>query len=146
MVKGSYSLVIQVKRPFGIETSSTGKIEIEKGFYVYNGSAFGPGGFKRIDRHLDLSKGDSDYSVHWHIDHLTSRPETRITGVLKAPEVDIEDDLSLETDLKSVPGFGASDSDVDTHLLYSDSREKALDELEASYETLAENYSFEKVD
>ncbi|MBY6293927.1 DUF123 domain-containing protein [Nanohaloarchaea archaeon H01] len=133
MVKGSYTLLVEVKEDFEAKIPSIGQIKFRKGFYIYNGSAFGPGGFKRVERHRKLSKDEGNYTVHWHIDHLTSAEKSEIIKVFKASEKDLEDELTREIDLETVEGFGASDSEIDSHLLYCENKKEAVRAIKSAY-------------
>ena len=49
-----------------LQIGRLGGMQLSKGWYVYVGSAFGPGGLAaRVSRHLQRHK-----TRHWHIDHL----------------------------------------------------------------------------
>ena len=64
--KGTYAIVFSSDQESCICIGKLGKVKIEKGFYVYIGSAFGPGGLRsRINRHLKRGKPN-----HWHIDYI----------------------------------------------------------------------------
>lgn len=116
-MKGSYSLIIKTpEKP--VEVGALGKIKFEKDYAVYNGSAFGTGGLKRVFRHFNPG------STHWHIDYLLEK------GVLKAalvfPEKDLECSLSNKIEGSSVEGFGCSDCSCKSHLFTFDSFEDTL--------------------
>lgn len=145
MVEGSYTLIIKVKEGFSTQVGSNGEMRFQKGFYIYNGSAFGTGGFKRVERHIKISHGSEKYSIHWHIDHLTSAEESEIVKVFKVPEKDLEDELTEEIDLETVPGFGATDSNLESHLLYSEELETGLERVRQGYRELAEGFNVENV-
>lgn len=50
---GTYVLVIRLREPQEISVGRLGVFPFHHGYYVYIGSAFGPGGLKaRIRRHL----------------------------------------------------------------------------------------------
>ena len=49
-----------------LQIGRLGGVQLSKGWYIYFGSAFGPGGLAaRVGRHLRRHK-----TRHWHIDHL----------------------------------------------------------------------------
>jgi len=80
MQKGSYSLMIELKSSQEIKIGALGTKKFPKGYYAYNGSAFGPGGFKRVERHKQtLEKGNK---MHWHIDYFLSNSETKYVWAL----------------------------------------------------------------
>ena len=63
---GTYALILSSSTDRWIEIGRLGKYLIEPGYYVYTGSAFGPGGLKaRIAHHVRISQ-----RPHWHIDYL----------------------------------------------------------------------------
>jgi endonuclease-3 len=118
-LKGSYTLLLELKEDLKIEIGSLGFFELEQGFYAYNGSAFGPGGFKRVDRHKGKSVEGGD--AYWHIDYLLVREEVEIVRVFKSEGSDLECSLSEEMKdiFESISGFGCSDCGCDSHLFYS---------------------------
>jgi len=78
--KGVYALVVEVERDIEIVVGSLGPAKLAAGYYVYVGSALGPGGLKaRISRHLSKSK-----KLKWHIDYLLLNGSTRVIGVVCA--------------------------------------------------------------
>ena len=82
---------------------------LEKGFYIYAGSAFGAGGLSsRIHRHLRRDK-----KQHWHIDQTTSSSNSIIHGVAVFPnektECQISEILGRINGISSIIGFGNSD-------------------------------------
>ncbi|MGD9280552.1 MAG: DUF123 domain-containing protein, partial [Desulfobacterales bacterium] len=92
------------------------------GFYVYVGSAFGPGGLKaRIAHHMKISK-----TPHWHMDYLrpvltlkeiwftydSCRREHQWAGVL----------AGSRSGTIPFSGFGASDCRCNSHLAFFDLR------------------------
>lgn len=133
MTKGSYILLIELDEDTEIELGTGPKL-LEKGFYTYFGSAFGPGGLKRIDRHKEVSSGEREVR-HWHIDYLTGLESSELVEAVKFPEKDIECDLSSEADRK-VEDFGSTDCSCFSHLAYfteEESAEAFIGELKAEY-------------
>ncbi|MGO8837631.1 MAG: GIY-YIG nuclease family protein [Limisphaerales bacterium] len=64
--KGTYVLITSVSQMKRLEVGSLGVFDIVPGYYLYVGSAFGPGGLRaRIGHHLE-----STAAPHWHIDYL----------------------------------------------------------------------------
>lgn len=116
---GSYTLLIEMEERKEMVIGALGKTSLREGFYAYNGSALGPGGFKRVDRHRKVSnRGGKN---HWHIDYLLSVKASSIYEVFKTYGADIECSLSLPN-ADEIPGFGCSDCSCDSHLFYSESR------------------------
>ena len=62
---GTYALILRCKCAREQAIGHLGTLRFERGFYLYIGSAFGPGGLRaRIGRHLRNVK-----RLHWHIDY-----------------------------------------------------------------------------
>lgn len=88
------------------------------GIYLYVGSALGPGGFKRVERHRAVAEGRNK-TKRWHIDYLLA------LGQLKGALLFETNDKTMECALAetlarfaepTVVGFGASDCRCRTHL------------------------------
>lgn len=72
-ISGTYLLILESKKVEEIRIGNFGKMTVEKGFYMYVGSAFGMGGLQsRIRRQLQPAR-----KKHWHIDYLRSATELR---------------------------------------------------------------------
>ncbi|NUB89502.1 GIY-YIG nuclease family protein [Haloterrigena sp. SYSU A558-1] len=113
---GTYVLVVDVPRATTLEVGALGERDFADGTYAYVGSAFGPGGFARIDRHRELARGERD-TRHWHIDYLLGHDETRLEAAVTFPDADRECELATSLPGEQVDGFGASDCDCAGHLL-----------------------------
>ena len=121
---GSYILVVAVDQPTTIEVGALGDREFTAGGYAYVGSAFGPGGLSRVDRHRRVDSGDHN-TRHWHIDYLLGATATRLAGVETYPDEDIECALATafaDAGCEPVAAFGASDCDCNSHLWGGDDR------------------------
>lgn len=118
-VGGSYILLLKVTTACEIAIGSKGMLNLRPGYYLYVGSAFGPGGLRaRVGRHARVDK------VHrWHIDYL--RAVSQLLGVFYSMDASrLEDDwaeaIQAWPDIAvPMPGFGASDSHTLSHLFYS---------------------------
>jgi len=54
---GTYALVLRLARATTIHVGALGAVDFAPGWYVYVGSALGPGGLAaRVNRHLSRSK------------------------------------------------------------------------------------------
>ncbi len=115
-MSGTYVLVIERAEEADIEVGALGPRSFPAGTYAYVGTAFGPGGFSRIDRHRDLAAGRRDVR-HWHIDYLLGHPESQLAYAIEFPDVDRECELTDRLPGDRVAGFGASDCDCGAHLL-----------------------------
>jgi Uri superfamily endonuclease len=115
---GTYALVLEANECVDIAIGKLGSMQVAEGFYVYTGSAFGPGGLRaRLNRHLG-----SPMTFHWHIDYLRRASEPVEIWTTKTCE-------NLEHTwaeiLRTSPGaviskrrFGASDCRCLAHLVY----------------------------
>ncbi|WP_436907957.1 GIY-YIG nuclease family protein [Halosimplex marinum] len=122
MTAGTYTLVVELAAPATVEVGALGEREFAAGAYAYTGSAFGPGGFARVERHRELAAGERD-ARHWHVDYLLGHPDAGIDAVVRTAEADVECAVSRtladEERFERVDGFGASDCDCDSHLAYA---------------------------
>ena len=113
---GTYALIMTCNSSQQVTIGKLGRLRVRPGFYVYIGSAFGPGGLKaRITHHKRLS-----LRPHWHIDYLRS--------VLLLKEVWYTNDAEpyehrwaetirgLKGATIPITGFGASDCSCSSHL------------------------------
>ena len=103
--RGTYVVVINVKKPLETIVGALGKKNFEPGIYVYVGSAMNSIS-KRVKRHMEKFK-----KLRWHLDYLTTRPEVEVIGAFAFYDEKIEEKVSLEFSKKYefIEGFGASD-------------------------------------
>lgn len=103
---GAYLLLIDL--PVLIDFSrATLRGTFEPGFYVYAGSAYGPGGLRaRIRRHMRRGKPS-----HWHVDTLTAAAQRIAAIPIEHGNECAVAEVMLGTRLfrPSLPGFGSSD-------------------------------------
>ena len=115
---GTYALSYACKENRSIRIGKLGMLKLRLGYYLYVGSAFGPGGIKaRICHHL----GESP-SPHWHVDYLkpycdplelwvtysnSKREQAWVRTVSKSKDAFIP-----------LTGFGASDTSAVAHLFF----------------------------
>jgi Uri superfamily endonuclease len=119
---GTYALLIQLKRDATIAVGRLGSFRFPAGYYVYIGSALGPGGLKaRLARHRRHDK-----TPHWHIDFLLAQAE--ILGI-RIDESGQRLECQWARALLSAPGaqvvapgMGSSDCGCPSHLIYFDSQ------------------------
>ena len=121
VLRGTYTLLLACKRPFKLRIGRLGQTEIEKGYYLYTGSALGTGAVsleQRIARHQRRNK-----HVKWHVDYLTTRREITVVNVIcLEAEKRLECRISrhILSDFKGkpiIPRAGASDCKCSGHLL-----------------------------
>ncbi|MHC3439655.1 GIY-YIG nuclease family protein [Natrialbaceae archaeon A-gly3] len=128
---GTYVLEISLSRPATIEVGALGEIAFSAGTHAYVGSAFGPGGFSRIDRHRELARGDRDVR-HWHVDYLLGHRTASLEAAITFPNEDRECDLAATLPGEAVPEFGASDCECGSHLLDVGDREALLEAVKTN--------------
>lgn len=115
---GTYAIWLENSRIQKIAIGRLGEMQTQAGFFIYIGSAFGPGGLAaRLGRHLNDNK-----KLRWHIDYL--RAHTRPVRVSFAVDQKLEhkwaQTLALHPDYTiPFPGFGSSDCQCVSHLFYS---------------------------
>ncbi|MBI3078211.1 MAG: GIY-YIG nuclease family protein [Deltaproteobacteria bacterium] len=121
MDRGSYVLVIRLKRRRKIQVGHLGQADFPAGYYVYTGSARG-GLANRIARHL-RKRGKK---LRWHIDYLIRCPEAAVVEVLALPSRRREE-CRVNRLVGALPGarvilrgFGSSDcrEGCPSHLAY----------------------------
>jgi len=116
-VTGAYALILNLGQEVHVDRPRTAAGALSSGWYVYAGSARGPGGIAaRLARHFRPGK-----RIHWHIDQLTSASGARIWAC-PAPhlhECDLVTKLSrLRPFQTACAGFGSSDCrQCEGHLL-----------------------------
>jgi Uri superfamily endonuclease len=121
-LKGTYALVFRSKSHRRVRIGRLGTLPVRPGFYVYVGSALGPGGLEaRIARHRRLRK-----TRRWHLDHL--RPFLRLEEEWTLPDA-ICREHEWAAAIGNLPGasiplprFGASDCRCPSHLHCFESR------------------------
>jgi Uri superfamily endonuclease len=117
MHKGVYCLIFR-NRACRIPVGALGEREFLPGWHCYLGSARGPGGLRRVVRHLGLRKRGGPR--HWHIDHLLLHPAFTLVRVVCAfTDDDRECALAGMLAGQHIPGFGSSDCGCGSHLVYS---------------------------
>lgn len=112
---GAYLLVLHNTQERVLQVGRLGEIVFKAGYYVYAGSAR-KNLTQRLARHARKRK-----STHWHIDHIipglmkmvrkyTIRTRDNIENSMASRLLTICDDV--------IPGFGATDSPLPSHLTY----------------------------
>jgi len=131
---GIYTLVVGLDAPATIEAGALGSRAFDPGWYAYVGSALGPGGFARVDRHRELARGERD-ARHWHIDYLLDHPDAGIVEVVSSPGVDAECAVAGAIAGRAIDGFGASDCGCDSHLRFSPERSRLESSVRDAHES-----------
>lgn len=114
---GTYTLVLKNDASASIQIGKWGRLELEPGYYLYVGSAFGPGGvLARVSRHCREAK-----SKRWHIDYLREFASLKTVWYSHAP-VRLEHSwakaLEGVEEAKLIRGFGCSDCNCKSHLFF----------------------------
>jgi Uri superfamily endonuclease len=115
---GTYALLLSSATNALIRIGRLGNLLLQRGFYVYVGSALGPGGVRgRLGHHVRPAE-----RPHWHIDYL--RKKTTLEAVwFRYHRKSLEHAWAKrfgEMPGASVPmaGFGSSDCDCQSHLFF----------------------------
>lgn len=116
---GAYVLLIHRKSQTEVRITSLPHSTLAHGWYVYLGSARGPGGIRsRLQRHFRQDK-----PVHWHIDRLTvGANNLAAIAVDKGQECDLVRKLATNSGFTfPISRFGSSDCRLcESHLLQAD--------------------------
>jgi len=117
-MKGTYLLIISLKKDKTIKVGSLDKLNFRKGYYFYVGSALGKSMSleNRISRHFRKKK-----KKRWHIDYLLADEDAEITRVLTFKgkrECIIATKLSKN--FVGIKKFGSSDCGCFSHLYFSE--------------------------
>jgi Uri superfamily endonuclease len=113
---GTYALILALQSSTELQVGCLGRIRFHAPFYLYFGSAFGPGGLQaRIEHHLQPAR-----RAHWHIDYL--RQAAEVVGVWHSTDTERLEctwaNAALELrGVAEVPRFGSSDCRCRSHLL-----------------------------
>ena len=115
---GTYAIILRSHTNKAIRVGQWGLLRMKKGFYIYVGSAFGPGGLRaRVLRHCLAIK-----PIHWHIDYLRSSA-CPIEVVYSHDAAKLEHQWARTLiDMKffsTINGFGSSDCMCDSHLFFT---------------------------
>lgn len=119
---GNYVLLLHLPADETLTIGKLGTFDFPAGWYTYVGSAFGPGGLAgRLKHHLRPTG-----RPHWHIDYLRQAAQLHeiwVSPGLASYEREWADLLlAIPGATVLIEGFGASDSDRETHLFYFDVR------------------------
>lgn len=143
---GTYALLLQSNLTDEIGVGRWRSLRIELGYYLYVGSAFGPGGVRaRVTRHFRRQKRN-----HWHIDYLREAIEPVCAWFSYEPlrlEHRWARALAQRRDITCIKGFGCSDCGCASHLFAMSTMpdcaelSSALGSSLASYEPADDNAS-----
>lgn len=133
MDPGIYTLVLWLDRAREIEVGSLGIVQFEEGYYCYTGSARGPGGLNRVERHKRVLLGGSPVR-QWHIDYML--PYTSmVEAVVTRTSADLECQIArrIDSELRVVLHFGSTDCKCPGHLHYSQELDKIQDVVRGAH-------------
>lgn len=114
---GTYALLLHNPKSQTLSIGRWQTLTFSAGYYLYIGSAFGPGGVQaRVLRHRQRNK-----KLRWHIDYLSTQWAVRGAWYSHSPkrlEHDWANTLQALPNLSPIEGFGCSDCDCQSHLFY----------------------------
>jgi Uri superfamily endonuclease len=119
--KGTYLLILHMKTSVsGLQIGKLGQFDFDAGYYLYVGSAFGPGGLRaRTAHHQQRTRP----RPHWHIDYLRPHTHLREIWAIACPQrlEPIWSTALMSVSGVQVPvqGFGASDTATPSHLFHT---------------------------
>ena len=100
---GTYALVLSASACQKFAVGRLGTLTVEPGFYLYVGSAFGPGGLAaRVGRHCRREK-----TCRWHVDYLRAVTHTRrgvVRGRKEPPGVPVGGSVGQDAEGVRAPG------------------------------------------
>ena len=114
---GTYLLLLACERVVRLSIGRLGMMTTRPGYYLYVGSAFGPGGIRaRIGHHAKRAA-----RPHWHLDYLRLKADPVDAWCVVDAHLEHDWARSLLQDRDTalaLKGFGASDCSCPTHLFY----------------------------
>lgn len=114
---GIYTLIFSTDGCL-VRPGALGEIPFQPGWYGYVGSALGPGGFSRVDRHIRLATS-RDRNPRWHVDYLLTNALFILEKVCIAETTTrLECPVAKAMNGEEIPGFGSSDCSCRSHLFY----------------------------
>ncbi len=118
--KGIYCLILKTHGAM-LSVGALGEREFPAGWYIYIGSALGPGGLARVSRHIRVYRRNKDHRPRWHIDRLlTDSRFVLVAAVCGNTTSQLECILARSLGENGIQGFGCSDCRCTTHLFYRD--------------------------
>ncbi len=131
--KGIYCLIFE-NQACRLEIGKKGEFSFPAGFHIYVGSALGPGGLKRVTRHINLSR-NKNRKPSWHIDYLHLDSSFRlVSAVCASTSARLECSLASRIGGDSISGFGCTDCKCGSHLFYR--KKNPLHEIAEGFEAL----------
>lgn len=116
---GTYALILRCRATASVRIGRWGTLDLGPGYFVYVGSAFGPGGIRaRVGRHYRRTK-----RRHWHIDYLREAVSFVHAWISYEPanqEHIWAAAFAAASGFSPVKGFGCSDCRCMSHLYTTD--------------------------
>lgn len=133
--RGTYALLLHLEASQTVMVGALGTLSFPSGWYLYLGSARGPGGLSaRLARH----RRPNGKRLHWHIDYV--RAVTRLAQVW-SNVCESRQECAWATAAAALPGasviargLGASDCNCSSHLFHFSRRPKLCE-----FETLIDS-------
>jgi Uri superfamily endonuclease len=116
--RGTYALIYRCEETFRAVAGKLGPVCLSPGYWIYIGSAFGPGGLRsRLIHHLKPSP-----RPHWHLDYvkhgLTPIEIWLTTDAVRREHAWAGDLARLKGAACPISGFGASDCTCRSHMIH----------------------------
>lgn len=123
--KGIYCLILNTSGAT-LAVGALGEMTFPVGWYIYVGSALGPGGLARVHRHIRVYQGENDHRPRWHIDRLLTDKRFMLTTAVCGETNDrLECTLAQSLGGQNVRRFGCSDCRCTSHLLFRNEEPQA---------------------
>jgi Uri superfamily endonuclease len=117
--QGTYALLLRLDKPQKIMVGALGLLDLSPGWFLYIGSAYGPGGLaSRLARH----RRRANKRFHWHIDYV--RAATTLVELWTHEGRERQECFwaaaaaTLAGAAVVAPGFGASDCRCPSHFYH----------------------------
>lgn len=115
---GTYVVVLKSAQARTVQIGRLAQLAVRRGYYVYVGSALGPGGVRaRLRHHAKVSRRQ-----HWHLDYLRAETAFYAAYAGYSPERKECEWASIlatgEGVTEPMSGFGSSDCRCNSHLFY----------------------------
>ena len=115
---GSYVVILRNRQHVRVEIGRLRTLKIDPGYFIYVGSAFGPGGVRaRVLRHSRKAK-----ALHWHVDYLREKTGFDSAWYSHDPrklEHAWAEVFSRLPGYSAIEGFGCSDCRCHSHLFFN---------------------------
>ena len=115
---GTYALLLSISRQASMRVGALGNVSLDPGFFVYLGSAQGPGGLRaRLRHHCRTTT-----RPHWHLDYI--RAEASVLGAWLCASPDLLEHhwalaiQQIRGAVIPVLGLGSSDCSCPAHLVW----------------------------